>query len=331
MKALELFDGHIDVHRQRRSAGKLGLPGLELRAGLAQNPGSQGNDQAGVFRDGNESRRLDQAVLRVAPAHQRLEAHHRAGAQIYFGLIKRNHLIMFQRLIQIDGHGHAGMGALAQLRVEYFALVAAALARIEHGHAGVAQQFGGDGLRAGAEGNPGAAADGNRRIFQTEGPRERGQESLGERLRLPHQRGVQQDRELVGSHARQQRRRVDGGFRDHAAEAGRGFDQHLIADVVAQIVVQVLKAIEVEQQNRHGFPGAVPRERVFEMAQKHGAVAESGERIEQAAFAIGLRAQELRLNARVHHRQVDRLRRRNRWRPGRTHRRWLRCLRPRPP
>ena len=44
-----------------------------------------------------------------------------------------------------------------------------------------------------------------------------------------------------------------------------------------------------EQQNRHGFSGAMPVERVFEVAQKHGAIAESGERIEQAAFAIGLR------------------------------------------
>ncbi len=59
------------------------------------------------------------------------------------------------------------------------------------------------------------------------GSRERRQKRLGEGLRLPHQRGVKQDGELVGSHARQKSRGVDGGFRDHAAEAGRGFDQQL--------------------------------------------------------------------------------------------------------
>ncbi len=73
--------------------------------------------------------------------------------------------------------------------------------------------------------------------IQTKGPRERGQESLREGLRLPHQGGVEQNGEFVGSHARQHGGGVDGGFRNHAAEAGGGFDQHLIADVVAQVVV----------------------------------------------------------------------------------------------
>ena len=43
------------------------------------------------------------------------------------------------------------------------------------------------------------------------------------------------------------------------------------------------------------------------MAQKHGPVAEAGERVQQPVFALGLRAQELSLNARVHDPQVDRL------------------------
>ena len=49
----------------------------------------------------------------------------------------------------------------------------------------------------------------------------------------------------------------------------------------------------------------VPGKRLLQLAQKHGAVAEAGERVQQPVFAIGLGAQELGLNARVHHRQVD--------------------------
>ncbi len=187
LKTLELFYRHVHIYRQRRSARIFGLPGMELGGGLAQNPGSQGNDQAGVFRDGNENRRLDQAVLGVPPAHQSLEAHHFTAAQIYFGLVKRRHLTLFETLIQIDGHGQAGVRALAQLRVENFAVVAAALARIEHGHARVAQEFRGDGLGAGAEGDPGAAADRKWRSLQAEGPRERGQQRFRQSLRLSHQ------------------------------------------------------------------------------------------------------------------------------------------------
>ncbi len=52
----------------------------------------------------------------------------------------------------------------------------------------------------------------------------------------------------------------------------------------------------------------MPRQSIVEAAQKHGAVAESGERVKQTAFAIGSRALQLRMNARVDHGQVYGLR-----------------------
>ena len=59
-------------------------------------------------------------------------------------------------------------------------------------------------------------------------------------------------------------------------------------------------------------PAGTPEVRAA-LSRSRGTVTEfletlAGERIEQAAFAVGLRAQELRLNTRIHHRQVDRLR-----------------------
>ncbi len=76
---------------------------------------------------------------------------------------------------------------------------------------------------------------------------------------------------------------------------------------MAQIIVQDLETIQVEQHHRQGFPGTVPRQRVLQVSQEHGPVAEAGKRVQQAVFAIGLRPQELGLDARVHDPQVDRL------------------------
>ena len=157
----------------------------------------------------------------MAPAQQSLEADHGAGAQIHLGLVKHRHLIAFEGLIQIDGHGHADVGALAQLRDRRSpqrlrpsrrALNMATRASRRSSAAMVC------GLVQRAI--PAQALMDNLRILQREGPRERRQEGLGERLCLLGRRGVQQESELVGAHARQQRRGMDRGFRNRRGGSG---------------------------------------------------------------------------------------------------------------
>jgi hypothetical protein len=59
---------------------------------------------------------------------------------------------------------------------------------------------------------------------------------------------------------------------------------------VTQIVVQVLEAIQVDQQHRQGFSRIVPGKRLLQLAQKHAAIAEAGKRVQQPVLPLGVRS-----------------------------------------
>ncbi len=128
---------------------------------------------------------------------------------------------------------------------------------------------------------------------------------MREGLRLLGRCGFQQEGEFVATHASQRARWMDRGFSDDPAETGGGFDQSLIAGFVSQIVVQILKAIQVEQQHRQGFSRIVPGKCLLELTQEHRPVSQARKRVQQAVLTLGLRTRKLSLDARVHHRQVQ--------------------------
>ena len=68
----QLARRQVDRHAQRRQPGT--LPGRGLLDGAAQHPVADGDDQAGLFGDRDESIRRDAAQRRVLPAQQGLDA-----------------------------------------------------------------------------------------------------------------------------------------------------------------------------------------------------------------------------------------------------------------
>src|SRR5215213_3666956 len=73
-RVVELLAREVDADEERRAHGVRGLPAVHLPAGLAQGPLADGENLAGLFGDGDEVERRDEAALGVVPAYQRLEA-----------------------------------------------------------------------------------------------------------------------------------------------------------------------------------------------------------------------------------------------------------------
>ena len=94
---------------------------------------------------------------------------------------------------------------------------------------------------------------------------------------------VEQDGELVAAEPRDGVAGTQAGL-----EAARGLDQQLVADQVAEAVVDDLEAIEIEIEDRERVADAAQPE-LFEPAaealDEHRAVVEAGQRIEEADAA----------------------------------------------
>ena len=86
-------------------------PGGGLGAGGSQHPFAEFDDQAGIFRDGDEFGRRDHAALGMAPAQQRLAAGDLVARQIDQRLVVDLEAAVDQRLAQVALHGEPGLGA----------------------------------------------------------------------------------------------------------------------------------------------------------------------------------------------------------------------------
>jgi len=106
----------------------------------------------------------------------------------------------------------------------------------------------------------------------------------------------QQDRELVAAEPRQ-----EVAPADDRAEAARDLDEQLVAVIVAERVVDLLEAVEVDEQERGGAARA-PRvgDRTLRAPVQEHAVGQAGERVvqrlaAQAARGPGHNAEERRV------------------------------------
>ena len=93
----ELLGGNIDGDGYRETQV---LPCAKLAAHGSDDPAAQIDDQTAVLGDLDESGRRDVAVLRVAPAQQRLDADEPVIVQAEFRLIVQMQLIVLQRAPQ---------------------------------------------------------------------------------------------------------------------------------------------------------------------------------------------------------------------------------------
>ncbi len=221
------------------------------------------------------------ALLRVLPAHQRLDAEELGRLEVDDRLELQEELVAGQRLVQVVLEPQALAQLFLHARVEHDVPSLAGGLRVVHRDVGVAQHV--LGVVAGLRERD-ADAGGHQQLVAVD--RERLPESVGHRggdlLRLLERRdALEQHRELVAAEPRD---RVGRARALH--QPLRGGLQQPVADVVPERVVHVLEVVEVDHQDRQPVLRA-PRERdrVLDAVAEQAAVREQGQRVVERELA----------------------------------------------
>src|ERR1017187_4837903 len=225
------------------------------------------NNQPGLLGYGNELHRGDEATQWMLPPHQGLKSRNGAGAKVDNRLVMQPKFVALQSPPQVRFHLQATDGAPAHAGVEDLEAGSARPFGAVQGRIGVAHQV----LRAiiavGAPGDPDAGSDKYFVPIQHERRAHRRADALGDRhgiAVLPDL--LQQHRELIAGQARdaaiflQPRDGVRGA--QPVPQPSRKSLQQQVPSQVSQAVVDILKAVHTQQQDRklaRGVPNSLPR------------------------------------------------------------------------
>ena len=243
---LQLPAVEVDADPHQWRGGVAHLPAPRVACGLLERPATELDDQAAAFRYRDEGRGCDQAKLRMIPSEERLRAVDRTGLEHHDGLVVKHELFLGQ------GAGHVGLqlqevkrGAGKRGVELHIAGLASRFGDI-HRDIGVADQFLRRLLARYQSGDPDAGVDGDLLTADAE----RGDELPGDPLRHPGSdlfilHVLEQHREFIAAEP------SDGvAWSQRRADARPNRSQQLVADVVAQRVVNRLEVVEVEEEHR---------------------------------------------------------------------------------
>ena len=269
------------VEQQRRDVDRdhqaqpVGVPLCGLAHRLAEHPLADRDDEAALFGHRNELGRRHLAQLRVVPAQQRLGADHAAARQIDLRLVVQPQAPQRQRLAHrvVDTHPGPQVDVLVRL-VEAVAGPAAFLHAV-HRLVGVAQQGVHRVAVVRVERDADAARHGETQAPMHERARHGLDHALRDGLGAGHVGLVKEHHELVAAEP------GHGVDLAHAGGDALGHvDQHLVADPVAERVVDVLEAVEVEEQHRERRAVALRHgQREPGPVRQQAAVGQPGQRI----------------------------------------------------
>ena len=221
---------------------------LRLGAGRAQDPFADRDDEPGELRDGDEFARRDEAQLRVAPAQERLGPEDLGRLEVEEGLEVELELVVGDGLAEaaLEGEALDGLGVHGG-RVE-LVVVAPLLLGPVHRRVGVAdERFRVVTVRR-IDGDADARRDEELAAVDPEGIVDRFADLPGDLGRVFFGGDARdEERELVAAEARD---RV--ALADVLLDALGDLAEQLVADGVAQRVVDDLEAVEVEEE--HGEP-----------------------------------------------------------------------------
>ena len=266
---------HRDVDRHGDVAQALRLPVGELRARLLHHPCTDLDDEPGFFGNRDEHPGRDVAEVAAAPAQQRLDAGDALVQERELGLVHEAELVALECLAQRRDRGGAQpRGGVHRLGVDHPGLAAVVLGLVHRG-VGELQQVARHLAVVGVE----ADADGGRDhhflpIVEFQRFLERGNDLFRHALGLGAVGDVLQHHgELVAAEAGD---RI--AFAHDLAQAPAGRLEHAVAGGVPHRVVDVLEAVEVEEQHRHP-PRAASRadDRVADALAQQGTVGQAGE------------------------------------------------------
>ncbi len=211
-----------------------------------EDPPAERHDEAGLLGDGDEVIRQHQPAFRVLPAHQRFEPHDASGPERHDRLVVHQEIAAVDAAPQVGLELEQGHRALVHVAVEDLVAGLALGLGAVHRDVGVAQDL----LGVGVAGR--AVGDTDRGGHQDIVPVDREVHAQDFLDAVGHVDGaagvvhpVDQDRELV---AAQPRHGVAGA--EKVLEPAGDAHQQLVADRVAEAVVDVLEAVEVEKEDR---------------------------------------------------------------------------------
>jgi hypothetical protein len=231
----------VDGDRQQESHA---APVLRLREGVGDHALADRAHQARALGGGDEGVRGEQPVLGVAPAHERLHAGERA-VQARLGLVAQLELARRDAVAQLADQRQAlaAVGvALGPVGPDAGPLALGGV----HGDVGVLEQPRGRRPVLGMQGHADAGLDAHRHPVEHERRVQAVAQAPGDRHgRLGFDGPGEQDGELVTAEARQQVVRAQRRLQPRADAL-----QQQVAHVMAERVVELLEAVEVEQQER---------------------------------------------------------------------------------
>ncbi len=282
--AFDLLDQAIahlprrQVHRNHEVRAERAPPFGQLLARALQHPGADRDNQAGVLRDRDELHRRDVAQFAVVPAQERFRADCAAAPAIDDRLVDETQLARRQRAAQELLDREAPLQVLVQLRGKELEVVAAALLGRVHRRVGIAHQ----GRHIKAVFRKEADADRRPQVVLVAGHGERHAHRLEDLARESDQiSGVvvtaHDNHELVAAHPRERALCL------HARrEPARHAAQERIARFVAGRVVDLLEAVQIDEQHGNARELVIQTRRLEQVAHplgQVGAVIEAGERI----------------------------------------------------
>ena len=249
------------------------LPRARLPARLAQHRTADLDHVAELVRERDERSRPDDAVARPVPAGERLERDERPPLEVDDRLVVDAELAALDR--PLDGEGE--LLPLADPRV-HLRLVRdeAALPgplRVVHGDVRVPQQLFRHGDVLATQCDADAGVDRDVALVDDERLLDRLHQAVGDVLRLLGGGAAEEHRELVAAEASREVDRPDARL-----DAPGDGDQELVADVVAEAVVDRLEVVEVEEEHCRATDVAVVERAADPLREEHP-VRQSRERV----------------------------------------------------
>ena len=266
-----------DVHGDSPVALARVDPFAHLAAGFVDDPVADRQDQAGLFRRGNEQVRADQAARGVVPAQQRLGADDRAGRRFIFGLVVQHELAALLRQPQVVQQLDLFVRVGVHRRLEEAVAGAAQALGVIHGGVGVGQQRVGVLAVVGIDGDAHAGCHQHFVAVDRHGPRDGVDQAVGHAGGVGRFAHFAQDDEFV---AAQSRNGVLGA--QSLADALRQVDEQRVAGMVAVGVVDRLETVQVEEQHREiALAPAGAFDGLLHAVFEQNAVGQLGERVVQ--------------------------------------------------
>ena len=231
-------------------------------------------DQAGLFGEVDETVRHHAPVLRVVPAHQRLDTRHDVGRQVDDRLVVEAELVLVEPLPQLGDQRQTTVRVAILIGRVYRDPDAVALRDVHRDVRPLQQHLGRRAVFREA-GDAEAGADAERAMIDDARLLDLVQHFLRREQRPVDVGDRQHDRELIATQARH---RV--GVPEHPAHPRRDALQDAIAGMMPQRVVDRLEAVEVEDQQRERGARAVgDAQRLRETIVQQQAVRQIGQRV----------------------------------------------------